>query len=307
MSKILHITNGDNFTKIVTELPVDGTIITWREMLCEGKTLTGVGSELFWRTRYDFLNKTYKTTRKSFLDGMLREYKSLCEQKSQDEVVLWFDHDLSGQINMIAVLSWLKNHKKNIQVSLVSAQEEDTAQTLAQLSREKLLERYGKRTQLSEDDVEYADYIWQLYCDTNPIHLETFSKFNASRFQHLPDAIKAHILRFPSVKNGLDKVENNILHVAAENRCGSREALLDQLLQTEKEYGYTRMQYARIIENLKELFQSFDPVSLSKTGEKIAGNKTSYYKFMKNDEAYLGGSRKYSFLYHHASGKLLKL
>ncbi len=47
MSSLLHITNGDNFTNRLQTLNLKGDIITWREMLCEGKTLTNVGSETF--------------------------------------------------------------------------------------------------------------------------------------------------------------------------------------------------------------------------------------------------------------------
>ena len=57
MKSLLHITNGDSFTDRLNTLPIKGDIITWREMLCEGKTLSTVGSESFWKTRFDFLNK----------------------------------------------------------------------------------------------------------------------------------------------------------------------------------------------------------------------------------------------------------
>jgi len=59
MSSILHITNGDGFTNKLNSLDLHGDIITWREMLCEGKTLNNVGSESFWKIRFDFLHKNY--------------------------------------------------------------------------------------------------------------------------------------------------------------------------------------------------------------------------------------------------------
>ncbi len=307
MNKILHITNGDSFTSILNKLPVEGTIITWREMLCEGKTVTDVGSEFFWKVRFDYLSKTYKTTKEIFLKGTLREYQNLCNQKTQDEVVLWFDHDLYSQINMIALLSWLKINKKNAQISVVSTDKKKHINTLAKLPEEELLQYYKNRMHRTRDDVEYADYIWQLYCGNNPIRLETFSKFNSSQLEHLTDAIRTHLLRFPTVKNGLNAVENKVLYTASGNEYASKNELVKQLLQTEKSHGYTNLQYKKIIENLKSLFHGFNPVRLNTTGEGIAANETSYYAFMKNDDAYLGGSRKYGYLYHEASDKLLKL
>ena len=68
MAKTLHITNGDSFTTVLNELNISGDIITWREMLCEGKTINEVGSESFWRQRYEFLNRAYKITKDTFIN-----------------------------------------------------------------------------------------------------------------------------------------------------------------------------------------------------------------------------------------------
>ena len=37
-SSVLHITNGDITTNYLRSLKFQGKFITWREMLCEGKT-----------------------------------------------------------------------------------------------------------------------------------------------------------------------------------------------------------------------------------------------------------------------------
>lgn len=93
--------------------------------------------------------------------------------KKQEEITLWFDHDLFCQINMIAVISWLKTHRKGARVSLVH-NSGDRLIGLAELTPEKLKEQYKHRIELSQDDIEYADYIWQLYCSDSPLRLETF-------------------------------------------------------------------------------------------------------------------------------------
>ena len=77
MSSQLHITNGDILTNKLNTLKLEGDIITWREMLCEGKTETNVGSESFWKTRFEFLNKNYKISKTWFIDKTLKEYLSL--------------------------------------------------------------------------------------------------------------------------------------------------------------------------------------------------------------------------------------
>lgn len=119
MKSLLHITNGDSFTSRLQSLQLKGDVITWREMLCEGKTLSSVGSESFWKTRFEFLNKNYKVSKSWFIEKTLKEYRSLCNHKQQDQIVLWFEYDLFCQINMLAVLSWLKQHRRHAEISLV--------------------------------------------------------------------------------------------------------------------------------------------------------------------------------------------
>ncbi|MEQ3500128.1 MULTISPECIES: DUF1835 domain-containing protein [Tenacibaculum] len=308
---LLHITNGDVTTQRLQELNIEGDIITWREMLCEGKTSVDVGSEDFWKTRFDFLKTTYKITKKKFIDYTLKEYRNLCNQKQQDEIVLWFEYDLFCQVNMLAVISWLKRYRKNHKISLVTSGKIDNSKKLyglGELSDNQLKEHFKNKIELSQDDIEYADYIWQLYCSDSPLPLENAHKFNPkSPFVYLENAIKAHLLRFPSIENGLNHIENNILKVANEHTFANQDELLRNLLTHQENYGFGDIQYVNKLESLKKLFTSFDPVKLSKTGKKVLQNQTNYYAKIRSDFSYLGGAKKYSYLYVNSTDKLLKI
>lgn len=310
MSSQLHITNGDSFTQKLEALELKGEIITWREMLCEGKTETNVGSESFWKTRFDFLHKNYKVSKSWFVEKTLKEYRSLCNHKQQDQIILWFEYDLFCQINMLAVLSWLKTYRRDAEISLVCSGDEDETDKLYglnELSDEQLLHLYENRKVLSRSDIEYADYVWQLYCSDNPIRLENLTDFNNYQFDYLGDAVRAHLKRFPSIKNGLNAIENKVLEVAAEKKPRSKKAFLKNVLQDQGLYGFGDTQYDRVITNLKPLFTSFNPVRLSKKGKEILDKETSYYSLIKDNEAYLGGALKYNYLYNTDSDRILKL
>ncbi|WP_420322630.1 DUF1835 domain-containing protein [Flagellimonas sp.] len=310
MKSLLHITNGDNFTSKLQSLDFKGDIITWREMLCEGKTLCNVGSESFWKTRFEFLNKNYKVSKSWFVEKTLKEYRSLCNHKQQDQIVLWFEYDLFCQINMLAVLSWLKTHRRHAEISLVCSGNEDESDKLyglGELSDEKLLQLYENRTILSQDDIEYADYVWQLYCSDNPIRLENLINHNNFQFEYLSDALKAHLKRFPTIKNGLNALENRVLQTAISKKPKTRKELLGEVLTNQGYYGFGDTQYERIITSLKPLFGSFNPVRLTKKGRDVLENKANYYSQIRDNQLYLGGSLKYSFLYNTSTDRILKL
>ncbi|UJH67405.1 DUF1835 domain-containing protein [Allomuricauda sp. SCSIO 65647] len=311
MKSLLHITNGDSFTSRLQSLPLKGDIITWREMLCEGKTLSNVGSESFWKTRFEFLNKNYKISKSWFVEKTLKEYRSLCNHKQQDKIVLWFEYDLFCQINMLAVLSWLKTHRRHAEISLVCSgkvEGSDELHGLGELSDDQLMELYESRIELTQDDIEYADYVWQLYCSDNPIRLENLLDFDDDfQFDYLPDAIRAHLKRFPAIKNGLNALENKVLDTAHNGKFSTRRELLGGVLQQNDMYGYGDTQYDRIITSLRPLFSSFNPVKLTKKGKEVLQAQTNFYAQLRNNDAYLGGALKYSFLYNTANDRILKL
>lgn len=310
MSSLLHITNGDSFTQKLNTLNLKGDVITWREMLCEGKTLTNVGSESFWKARFEFLNKNYKVTKSSFIEKTLKEYRSLCNHKQQDHIVLWFEYDLFCQVNMLAVLSWLKANRKYAEISLVcSGKEDDTDKlySLNELDNEQLMKLYETRNVLSQDDIEYADYVWQLYCSDNPIRLENLTDFSNYQFDYLSEAITSHLHRFPSVKNGLNAMENNILQLSTDKKPTSKRELLKTVLNNQGTLGFGDSQYERAISRLKPLFSTFNPVRLTKKGKEILNSSTSYYAHIQDDNVYLGGALKYNFLYNNGTDRILKL
>ncbi len=309
MSSLLHITNGDILTKRLHALKPKGDIITWREMLCEGKTLTNVGSEPFWKARFEFLNKNYKVSKSWFIEKTLKEYRSLCNHKQQDRIVLWFEHDLFCQINMLAVISWLKANRKYAEISLVCSGKEGASGNngLNDLNDQQLLNLYSNRTILNRDDIEYADYVWQLYCSDNPIRLENLTDFKNYQFDYLSDAITSHLLRFPSIKNGLNAMENNILQLSVDKKPKSRKALLNTILKNQGTLGFGDSQYDRALSRLKPLFSTFNPVKLTEKGRQILDFKTSYYSSLQGNDVYLGGALKYNFLYNTDTDRILKL
>ncbi|MFT4831801.1 MAG: hypothetical protein ACI815_001451 [Psychroserpens sp.] len=310
MSSQLHITNGDFLTQRLNSLYLKGEMITWREMLCEGKTLTSVGSESFWKTRFEFLNKTYKISKSRFIEQTLKEYRSLCNHKQQDQIILWFDYDLFCQINMLAVISWLKAYRRHAEISLVSTvgvMDGEKTKSLSELDNQELLSLYGLRKTLTQDDIEYADYIWQLYCSNNPIRLENVGDYKNYQFDNLSNAIAAHLKRFPSIRNGLNEVENQVLKVALEQHPDSKKELLSLILKNQGIYGFGDTQYDRVIKKLKPLFSSFSPIELSTSGLGTYKGKTNYYSAIRENDEYLGGALKYSFLYNSSTDRILKL
>ena len=303
----LHITNGDSTTLVLQKLKIDGDIVTWREMLCEGKTTIDVGTDVFWKSRFDFFSRNYNITKKHFIDHTLKEFRNLCNFKSQKEIILWFESGLYSQVNMIAVISWLKKHRPNATIALVSAENKPKTAKSTKLTDEKLLIGYKNRIILTKEDIGYADYVWQLYCSKSPLQLQNTITDSHHNFKFLSSTIESHLQRFPTIKNGLNTIENTILATAQTGSYSSKKSFITKLVNNQKMYGFEIMQYDKKIIELKNLFKTFSPVTLNDLGHDVLQKKQNYYHSIKNSLSYLGGALKYAYLYNEIDGKLLKL
>ena len=69
----LHVTNGSVLTNRLNELNVEGDIITWQEMLCEGPTVEQVYSEEF--SKISEVYKPFATKQDSSQIQKINSYK----------------------------------------------------------------------------------------------------------------------------------------------------------------------------------------------------------------------------------------
>jgi hypothetical protein len=212
---------------------------------------------------------------------------------------------------MLAVISWLKTYRKGYPISLVCSGQVKGSKKLkaiGELTENQIHQHFKNRIDLTQDDIEYADYIWHLYCSESPLRLETVYKFNPmSPFQYLATALEAHLMRFPSIHNGLNQIENTILTTANSHKFASKNKFVKQLLKIQETHGFGDLQYKNKIDQLQKLFTSFNPVKISRKGKKVLENQLNFYSELRNENSYLGGAKKYSFLFNYQSKKLLQI
>ena len=83
--------------------------------------------------------------------------------------------------------------------------------------------------------------------------------------------------------------------------------MVSKLLKTQEVYGFGNLQYEYKINQLQKLFTSFNPVKLSRKGKKLLENQANFYSELRSENSYLGGAKKYSFLFNNQSEKLLQI
>jgi len=309
MPRQLHIANGNTLAHNILELGIDGEIVVWREMLCEGPTTYELGTPEFTKLRTTFLKRHYQIDPAEYEEKFLKEVRKLDSIKDTDEIILWFEFDLFSHINMISAISRLLENKIDIPVYLVCSKKlkgEKEFMPLSQLSLKHLRNHFDQKIHLDQDDLEMANLIWQYYNEENPLKLKALIR-QKSNFEYLSSCIRTHIERFPNSKTGLNTIEVNILRLIKENTITSLNQLLGYSIQYQGYFGYGERQVQRLLDKLKQFYTlKNERLILTKAGEEAFAGSRNFYQDLKNKESF-GGVKMYDFLYDSESHNILKL
>ncbi|WP_456438179.1 DUF1835 domain-containing protein, partial [Psychroserpens sp.] len=233
MTTTLHILNGDSTAQFFSKATIQGDVIIWREMLCEGSLYRDVGSDEFWKKRYAFFEEEIGVTRLEYYDKTIKELIKIEEVSNYNEVVLWFEYDLFCQINLMALCVYLLKHfRKDINYYLVCTGDEKGKphlQTLSNYSPREYQTLFKNRIKLTRNNLLFAEQSWQLYVENNMKVLKEFDFNQCSKFRYLQQAIDQHLQRFPS-QNGLNQIENKILEII-NSGVSDKNSIVKELLR----------------------------------------------------------------------------
>ena len=291
---MLHILNGDETAKVFTQagIPADAVIV-WREILSEGPIIDHHSPVDFWQARQHYIAETYNESAITYIDKVTAEVKRLETFGQHEEVVLWFEHDLLCQVNLLYLLHWFAKHQPgNTTISLVcitTHPEKPDFRGLGELTPAQLAALFPQRQVLTPAEITLGDQGWQAYAAPTP---EPVISFLQKDFTHLPllkPALQAHLTRFPSVQNGLNAIEHILLEIISESNPSPLE-LFEKFWQRTSLFGIGD---AQIVNYLKDLEQAGliivgDNTQITPLGIKVQHGEADYVQ-LKPLNRWLGG------------------
>lgn len=305
--QILHITSGGSTTSFLKELKIEGEIVTWQEMLCEGPTHEMIHTDKLILERKHFLGKFYGVDLD--MDKVNYALKQLDNANERyTEIVLWFDYHLYSHINMLAVINLLLQKHIDVPKYLVCsgrASGSKELKNLSELSAKQITTHYKQKIKLLDSDLDLARNLWKVYCGLDHNLLKPYI-IQSSSFKYLSNCLKAHLERFPDSKTGLNSLETNILRLIKDNEIKSKHHLLGYALNYQGFYGYGNLQLERIIEYLQPFFTfKANKIELNSIGHKIIDELHNTLGTLNNDMIF-GGIKKYHFKFSKTENKLIK-
>jgi hypothetical protein len=204
---MLHITNGDSAGATIEATRLGGIVLPWLDVLHEGPVPAGLSLEQLRGIRAAFIADQGWGTYERVLAALIHRDEVIFGAADHDEVNLWFEHDLYDQLQLIQVLSVLSEDAVHRAAIIQPAHTE----YLGQLSADTLRSLYNKRQQVTAAQLVVARRAWDAFRSPDPMVIVSFLREETSALPSVAPALMRHGQQFPSLENGLNRTERQIL------------------------------------------------------------------------------------------------
>jgi len=217
---MLHITNGDSVAGTLRDAGFGPDIVAWRDVLHEGPVPAGLALPELSRVRAEFIAASTKGTHSDIEAQFVARDRALAGAADHDETVLWFEHDLYDQLQLLQILDWFAAQGLDgSRLSLICG-----AEYLDTLDAPALRARFPARRAVSGPELNLARAAWAAFRDPDPRALLQFLGDQDAVLPYLGAAIRRHLQQFPDAVTGLSRSEAQALGVVAARQLTMREA-----------------------------------------------------------------------------------
>jgi len=257
---MLHIHNGDSTAGTARKANLPGEHLAWREALVCGPAPGHLPEPDFLKVRAGHLSQSYAINQEKCAAELRAMHQALRTFSDHEEVVLWFEHDLFCQVHLIYLLDWFAQRELGqTRLSLICIGDFPGIEVfhgLGQLNEQQLSSLWPERKEVTGEQLRLATDAWRAYAAPDALLLINLLKTDLSALPFLEIALRKHLQRFPSTRNGLGRVENAGLKLIAS---GYRQfkSLFPAFTRHEREYGYGDAQFYLELKRLANVPQPF--------------------------------------------------
>ena len=200
---MIHIHNGDSIANVARRAGIPGRHLPFRETLISGPVRPNLGAQEWIEERARFLSEHYGENLLRVRNELLEQEQTLDRAREEEEVVLWFEHDLFCLINLLYLLSRLTKIRR---LSLIWC-----ARPLGSQDDEEVFKQYNSRHPVAPAMMNAAALAWRAYTSEEPTDLNRMLDADFVDFPFLREGFLLQASRFPSTRNGLGEVEQRAL------------------------------------------------------------------------------------------------
>ena len=211
---MLHVTNGDCAVERIRAAGVEGEILPWRDVLHDGPVPEALSVDELAGVRAEFIaSNGWGSTEEALAQFSARDGALESALARGERIVLWFEHDLYDQLQLIQVLDRVP------ECDLVCE-----AEYLGEVSAERARELFEARRPVAAEQFALARAAWAAFRSPDPTAVERVVDAGTAPHPFLGPALTRLLEEYPSVENGLSRLERQTLQAIAAGRSTVRDA-----------------------------------------------------------------------------------
>jgi len=262
MTRFHHTANGSATTTLIERAGLPGSCSIWADPLHDGPVPAELSDrELMevrarhlggpWGSRVGGANAEH--TVPEVMTELERWRAAIDDASAYDELVLWYEHDLFDQLNLIQVLDRIGSSTAGARrVSLVSLDSfpgRPDFRGLGELEPDDIASLFTTRQPIVEAQLTLAARAWAAFRSPNPRAIEALLLTETQPLPFLAAALSRHLRELPSTRYGLSRFELSILDLASEEPVSIWDAF-HRVSNSETAFYLGDLSFWRLVESL---------------------------------------------------------
>lgn len=218
----LHITNGDHSAERIRLAGITGHVVPWRDVLHEGPVPAGLSATALSEMRTRFIVEQgwgeLERVRRDFVE----RDAAVARCREHEEVVLWFEHDLFDQLQLIQVLDGLARWDLGgTRLSLVCEPE-----YLGMMGPGRMVGHHERRRAVTAEQLDLGRRAWAAFTAPDPTRIEALLADETHTLRFLGPALGRLLEEFPAAGNGLSRSERQALEALLDGEVMLKDAFV---------------------------------------------------------------------------------
>ena len=205
--KILHITNGDSVTPLIQKSAILGEILPWRDVLHDGPIPDNLDLQDLSQIRATFIASRGWGRKDDISASFQKRDRRLANSHQDDCVVLWFEHDLYDQLQLLQLLDWFsKQTAKHHSLYLIQVDD-----YLGMMNPEQIASLWDCRQPITAEQLMLGNRAWKAFRAPTPEPWAALLSQDTTALPYLGKAMVRQLEEFPAPGDGLSRTERFIL------------------------------------------------------------------------------------------------
>jgi hypothetical protein len=229
--RFLHVANGTSTTDTIHAAAIPGVTSSWADPLPEGPVPARLTDEelLEVRARHLAGSDGSGIALVDTIAELRRWREAIDDRASHDELVLWYEHDLFDQLNLIQLLARIGqepslDHRRVSLICIDGFPGHPRFKGLGELSAQELGSLLETRQPVDAAQYEVAARAWEAFRADDPLALDRLLGTDTSSMPFLAPSLRRHLEEFPWTRDGLSRTERRIMQLARRGSIDIRTA-----------------------------------------------------------------------------------